>query len=118
MELTSLVFKTHIALNNAGDFVELREFSIVELKQLQDIAKTHKGKGDDEKTQDAVFAFLDKAFADCVVDHSLTHEGKKVSNAEAAEAIKQSGSVYTDVLTEWVNSVPFFQKQSKKKSGA
>lgn len=93
------VFSTRIEFGE--DFIELREPTQQENLNLSDDAK---------KNLEEYAKLLPK----CIVASSITKEdGKQASNQEIADALSQSGTLYTDILTQWLNALPF-QSRTKR----
>jgi hypothetical protein len=77
------------------DFVELREPTIEEMKLF----------GDNEmKNLEA----LKTLFPKCLVNHSYTNDdGTKSVNQDVYNLLKDSASLYTDIIKIWFESIPF-----------
>lgn len=96
------IFTTKIILDDQGNFIELREPNSLELKDF----------GEDGK---ANFELLKKLFPTCIVDHSFEDDsGKKAKHTDVAKVIEQSGSLYTEIIQEWLNSIPFGKRRGGK----
>lgn len=91
---TKFVFKTKIDLGD-GDYIVLREPNQKETIGLSDDAnKNLKLFGD--------------ILENCIVESSFVDEEGKPAKAQAiAEELKKSGSLWTEILTAWLNEVPF-----------
>lgn len=96
------IFTTRIEFDD--DFIVLREPSQEEIVNLK------KEKEDDVGLVDS----MEKLFSGCLVDHSFTKAGKKASNNEVYEVLKPSATLFSDILTEWMDSLPF-QSRIKRK---
>lgn len=95
------VFTTRIDIDADG-YVVLREPNQQEVINLSD----------DPKKQVEAFS---KIFPACVVESSFIHDdGSQASGKEIAEALSQSGTLYTDILTTWLTSLPFRSRLMKK----
>lgn len=96
------IFTTRIELDDKGNFIELREPNSLELKDF----------GEDGK---ANFELLKKLFPSCIVDHSFEDDdGKKAKPGDVAKVIAESGSLYTEIIQEWLNSIPFGKRRAGK----
>lgn len=97
----NFIFETKIELNDEGDFVELREPSQKEIMGLSDDSQNN-------------LKVMESLFARCVVDSSFEREdGNKASGQEIYDVLKESGSLFLDVLTMWMSAIPF-QSRLKK----
>lgn len=62
------------------------------------------------------FENLEKLFPKCIVDHSFTDDSEnKVSGEEVYNVLKQSGSLFTEIINTWFNAVPFNSRIAKNK---
>jgi hypothetical protein len=97
------VFKTTVKLDEFGkDFITLREPTVEEMTGFT-------GAGD-EGRMDAV----EKLFPACIVDHTFTGEdGKKASSEEVHAFLKESSTLYTDLVDRWFNALPFRNKPER-----
>jgi hypothetical protein len=96
------IFFTEIDLGD-GDFVKLREPTIDELNGMNNAAE---GDRIDE---------LSKLFPACLVDHSFKNDdGGKSGNAEVYNTLKNSGSLFSEIISAWLASVPFSARLPKK----
>jgi hypothetical protein len=98
------VFFTEIDLGD-GDFLKLRELSIGEMEGLQ------KAKEEDWIPE------LSKLFPLCLVDHSFTKnddDNKKASGAEVYNELKNSGSLFMEIITIWMQSLPLSGRLRKE----
>lgn len=94
------VFKTRIELDK-NNFIELREPKQFEIINMSD---------DGTKNLEV----LAKIFPDCVVDSSFTKEdGTKATGKEIYDELKNSGSLFTEIITTWLQSIPFQQRLMK-----
>lgn len=95
------VFKTKIEIDEEN-FIELREPKQGEIISLSD---------DGTKNLE----MLEKIFPACVIDSSFTKDdGEKASGIEIAKELKNSGSLFTDILTTWLQSIPFQSRLLKE----
>ena len=98
---TNFVFKTKIELNDEGDFVELREPTQKEIIGISDDSANN-------------LKVMEGLFASCLVDSSIEKEdGTKASGQEVYNALKESGSLFLEILTKWMESIPFQQRLKK-----
>lgn len=94
------IFYTKIDLDG-GDFVKLREPSTKELSELNSDGRSLES--------------LTKLFPACLVDHSFIDEdGGKADPGKVFDELKGSGSLFTDIVTTWLQSVPFQERLKKK----
>ena len=108
------VFKTRIYLEKdatEGDFVELREFNKAEMHKLVELGQKTGAKAEAE-----LASFYESMFIPCLVDHSFTENGEKASAESVFETLKQSGSLFYDVLAIWAESSPFSKRLRDVKS--
>lgn len=97
------VFTTKVEFDE--DFVELREPTQEELVFLKKNLKE-----DDIDTVDK----MEHLFTDCLINHSFTDDnGSKAANNEVYEALKGSATLFNEILTTWMNSLPF-QSRTRK----
>ena len=103
MELSknNFVFTTKIELDG-GEYVTLRELDLVELENFQSV------KGETKQ-----FDALKKLFPVCLVESSFTIDGQPATGEQLAEALSRSSSLYTGILTSWINSIPFQSRLEK-----
>jgi hypothetical protein len=91
------VFYTDIDLGD-GEFVKLREPSIQELDGMNKVK-------DEERITE-----LSKLFTPCLIDHSFKKnddDNKKASNEEVYKELRQSGSLFMEIITIWMEALPF-----------
>lgn len=97
----SYLLKTKIELDEQN-YIMIREPSQQELKDLT-------GKPDED------VKVFDKIMLDCIVDHTITDDsGEKISLEQIRETLKKSGALYKEILTAWIESIPFRARLSKK----
>lgn len=95
------VFKTRIELDKEN-FIELREPKQNEIVNLSD-----------DSTKN--LKMLEDIFPACVVNSSFTKEnGDSASGTEIAKELKNSGSLFTEILTTWLQSIPFQSRLLKE----
>jgi hypothetical protein len=100
------LFTTRIELpkdneEEEADFIELREPTLEEIQAFGD---------DDKKNTEA----LKKLFPTCLVGHSFINEdGTKTANIDVYNFLKDSSSLYTEIIDTWFKSIPF-QSRLKK----
>jgi hypothetical protein len=98
------VFYTKIPLGE-NDFVKLREPSISELDGMNKA---------DEKNR---LSELEKLFPLCLVDHSFTKNddtNKKASNEEVYTELRKSGSLFMEIISNWMADLPFNNRLKKE----
>jgi hypothetical protein len=100
------VFFTLINLDEDGaNFVKLRELTTGELDKLNRA---------DENDRVSV---LEKLFPVCLVDHSFTKnddDTEKASGEEVYRELLKSGSLFIDIITIWMNSIPLSKRLKKE----
>ena len=95
------IFKTRIDLGD-GDYIVLREPNTAEFSEL----------GEDEKKNMKV---MEKIFPNCIVESSITKDdGSFATGKEICDVLKESGSMFTEVLGKWIQSVPFNNRLNPK----
>jgi hypothetical protein len=90
-----------------GDFVKLREPTVGELDGM------NRAKEEDRITE------LSRLFPLCLIDHSFVKNddnNKKASCEEVYEELKKSGSFFMEIITIWMNSIPFNKRLGKETS--
>jgi hypothetical protein len=98
------VFHTVVELED-GDFVKLREPAVGELDGM------NKAKDEDR------IAELSKLFPLCLVDHSFVRnddDSKKASCEEVYNELRKSGSLFLEIITAWMGSLPFNNRLKKE----
>lgn len=98
----SYIFTTRVELED-GDYIVLREPTTLQLRDL--------GR-DEAKTFDVLYELFDS----CLVEHSFTNGERPATAKEVAAVLKDSGSTFSNILNEWLKSLPL-QRASDKKSG-
>lgn len=95
------VFTTKLELPE-GNYIELREPKQSEITALSD---------DGNKN----LSMLEKIFPNCVIDSSFENDdGTKAKGEDIAKALRESGSLFTEILTTWLESIPFQSRLLKK----
>ncbi|MCQ2052956.1 MAG: hypothetical protein MJZ03_03375 [archaeon] len=90
----NFLWTTRIDLD-AENYIELREPNQTEIVNLSD---------DNNKN----LAMFEKIFPACVIDSSIINDdGSKASGKAILEELKKSGSLCVEVLTRWIESIPF-----------
>jgi hypothetical protein len=100
------VFFTLIELED-GDFVKLREPTVGELDEMN--------KAQEENR----IAELSKLFPVCLVDHSFSKnddDNKKASCEKVYQELRKSGSLFMEIITIWMGSLPFNKRLKKEQS--
>jgi hypothetical protein len=94
------IYYTEIDLGG-GDFVKLREPAMQELNELNS-----KGRSAES---------LAGLFPSCLVDHSFIDEdGGKAAPGRVYEELKESGSLFTEILSVWLEKIPFQHRLRKE----
>jgi hypothetical protein len=95
------IFNTRIDLDG-GDYITLREPSMRELNEINEAGRN--------------VSSLSGLFPACLIDHSFTNEdGGKAKPTEVYEALKESGSLFTEILAQWLQNIPFQQRLRKER---
>lgn len=94
LDKSNFIFTTKIDLPGDG-YIILREPTDDEIKNFTDDNKQN-------------MEILRKIFPNCIVEHNFDD----VSTKEVAEALKQSGSLMIDIITKWINDIPFQKRIS------
>ncbi len=104
MDIKSLkkefIFETRINLNDTEEYIVLREPTTLELREF--------GK-DEEKNLDVLI----RIFPECLVEHSFTDGDKPANNKVVAEQLKNSGTLFVDIIGVWMESLPFKKKKEQ-----
>jgi hypothetical protein len=98
------VFYTTIPLGE-NDFVKLREPSINELDGMN--------KAEDKERINE----LSKLFPLCLVDHTFTKNddtSKKASGEEVYTELLKSGSLFMEIITNWLADLPLGKRLKKE----
>jgi hypothetical protein len=96
------VFYTEIDLGE-GEFLKLREPTTSELNDLN------------KANDDARIEELSKLFPICLVDHSFKNDdGEKSKNDAVYNGLKQSGSMFIEIITTWLDALPFNSRLKKE----
>ena len=97
------VFTTRIDLNDDGsEYIVLREPTTGEVS----------GLGDDGQKN---LEILNKIFPSCIVESSFTDdEGNEADGKAVYSVLKDSASLFTEIVETWMTSVPFKSSLSKK----
>lgn len=94
------VFKTTIDLGD-GDFITLREPNTSEIAEMSE----------DEKKN---MKIMERILPNCIIDSSITKEdGTPATGKEICDVLKASGSLFSEVLGTWIQSVPFQSRLPK-----
>ena len=95
------IFKTRIDLGD-GDYIVLREPNTAEIAEMSE----------DEKKNMKV---MEKILPNCIVETSITKDdGSFATGKEICDVLKASGSVFTEVLGIWIQSIPFNSRLNPK----
>jgi hypothetical protein len=100
------VFSVEIDLGD-GDFVKLREPTVGEFDGMNKVE-------DEDRIGE-----LSKLFPACLVDHSFTKnddDNKKAGREEVYNELKQSGSLFMEIITAWMDALPFQHRLKKKQT--
>ena len=99
---SSYVFCAEIDLGN-GDFVTLRELTVSELDGMTRV-------GEKNRVEE-----MAKLFPACLVSHSfMNDDGMPASNEEVYQALRKSASLFVEIVTIWIESLPFDSRLKKK----
>jgi hypothetical protein len=97
------VLSTKIDLND-GDFVELREPTLKEVNEIN------------RAPEDGKMEVISGLFTACLINHTFEDDdGNKAANKDVCNTLKESGSLYLSILSEWVESAPFQQRLRKER---
>lgn len=112
MELSALkkkfVFTTKIELDEEN-WIELREPSQGELINISTAGDANGNNGvENLKT-------MEKLFPGCLVDSTFTINGEKATGEQIYRELKESSSLFTEVLTTWLQSIPFQSRLENRK---
>ena len=95
------IFKTRIDLGD-GEYIVLREPNTAEIAEMSE----------DEKKNMKV---MEKILPNCIIETSITKDdGSFATGKEICDVLKASGSVFTEVLCTWIQSVPFNNRLNPK----
>jgi hypothetical protein len=89
----------------AGEFVKMRELTIGEMDKLKKLK------------EDEWIAELSRLFPSCLIDHSFFKDeegGEKASGDEVYDELRKSGSLFVDILTMWLTSLPLSGRLKKE----
>jgi hypothetical protein len=96
------VFCAEIDLGD-GNFVRLRELTVGELDGMNKV-------GEENRVEE-----MAKLFPACLTAHSFTNEdGSPASNEEVYRALRESASLFVEIVTTWIGSLPFDSRLKKK----
>lgn len=102
---STFVFTTRIdfVLDGNDEFVELRELTTAEQNQVLTAGKMN-SDGDFEDYV-GMLAAAEKIFPKCIIDHSgVDEEGNKATNAALYEQLRQSSSLFQEILNTWMRA--------------
>ena len=95
------IFKTRIDLDDE-DYIVLREPNTAEIAEMSE----------DEKKNMKV---MEKILPNCIVETSITKDdGSFATGKEICDILKASGSIFTEVLGAWIQSIPFNSRLNPK----
>ena len=104
----SFIFKTRIDIGDTGDYIVLRELNMQEVGGLRK-----------DESVDAVeknLKHLENVFKDCLIEHSFTKNGEIATKQDVYNEFKKSGTLFMEILSTWLGSLPFSKRLKKKKS--
>ena len=79
-------------------------------------AELFKFQGVDEKDTEASAKAIKTLFISCVVDSSFEKDdGTKPTNEELYQALQESGSLYSEIIQGWFETIPFQSRIKKNK---
>jgi hypothetical protein len=90
--------------DESGDYIVLREPTIQEMQLFKD----------DEKKN---FETLEKLFPKCLIDHSFYDDEEETVKSDTKavhDLIKESGSLFPEVIDIWFKSIPFSSRIRKR----
>ena len=94
------IYKTRIDLGD-GEFITLREPNTAEISEMSE----------DEKKN---MKIMERILPNCIVESSITKDnGEPASGKEICDVLKASGSMFSEVLSTWIQSVPFQSRLPK-----
>jgi hypothetical protein len=103
IELPALSDETEIIDTENIDFIELREPTIEEMKLFSD------------KDETKNLELLKSLFPKCLVNHSFVNDDEtKSTNQDVYNLLKDSASLYTDIIGLWFKSIPFQSRLKNK----
>ena len=95
------IFKTRIDLDDE-DYIVLRDPNTAEIAEMSE----------DEKKNMKV---MEKILPNCIIETSITKDdGSFATGKEICDVLKASGSVFTEVLSTWIQSIPFNSRLNPK----
>jgi hypothetical protein len=98
------IFYTEIDLGD-GEFIRLREPNVAELDMITNA-----------KDADRI-ATLGKLLPSCIIDHSFENDnGEKAEAGEVYRFIKESGSLFIEIVGKWFDSGPFKSRLRKEQT--
>lgn len=97
----NFIHKTRIEICDT-DYIVVREPTQAEMLGLSD------------NTTDDMKIFGD-ILPSCIVEHSFTNaDGTPSTSKDVVDALKQSGSLFNEILAAWLNDIPFRSRLQKK----
>ena len=95
------IFKTRIDLDDE-DYIVLREPNTAEIAEMSE----------DEKKNMKV---MEKILPNCIVETSITKDdGSFATGKEVGDILKESGSMFPEILGIWIQSIPFNSRLNPK----
>ena len=95
------IFKTRIDLDDE-DYIILREPNTAEIAEMSE----------DEKKNMKV---MERILPNCIIETSITKDdGSFATGKEICDVLKASGSMFTEVLSKWIQSIPFNSRLNPK----
>ena len=95
------IFKTRIDLDDE-DYIVLREPNTAEIAEMSE----------DEKKNMKV---MEKILPNCIIETSITKDdGSFATGKEICDILQASGSIFTEVLGAWIQSIPFNSRLNPK----
>lgn len=95
------IFTTKIEIDDEGNYVELREPTQKEISGM---------------TEDGMknLELLGKIFPDCLIGSSIVDDdGQSAKAADVYNLLSKSGSMFPEILTTWLQSIPFQHRLMK-----
>lgn len=89
-------------MEEPNTFIELRELTLSEFSALGE---------DGKKNVEA----LDKIMPQLIIDSSFTNNGTPATGQEVVAILRGTGSLYTEILDRFINTIPFSKRLKNKK---
>lgn len=106
------------------EFIDLREPRNDEIRKAQPLGRDYYTEAPEQvklarfqeydEKQKTVESEMGELVLACIVGSSFTADNKKVQNEEVAEFVKSKLSIYTRLLSEWVEMAKGFQQPNSE----